>query len=130
MSAGTSGGMSGEMTMDWDTAVRTVQRFVEAYEAAARGDDFGPLEALTTVDAVAAFLVESHAGTVMPLRSRTAVPRDASIEVDLSGVELPPDGTVVVPFAGSGFARDDFQGSLTLTVGADGLVERARFDAP
>jgi hypothetical protein len=117
-------------TLDRDAAVRIVERFVDAFQAAARGDDFGVLDGVTTGDAVAAFLVESHSGTVMPLRSRTAVPRNATIEVDLGGVELPPDGTVVVPFVGGGFARPDFQGSLALTVAEDGRVERARFDAP
>jgi hypothetical protein len=129
MAAQTTGGM----TMDQATAVGIVERFVAGFQAASRADDedgFGALEEVTTEDSVAAFLVESHSGTVMPLRSRTAIPRNASIVVDLDGVELPPDGTVVVPFVGSGFARDDFQGSLALTIAADGRVARARFDAP
>jgi hypothetical protein len=107
-----------------------VERFSTAFHGAAGEEDFSRLEALAAPGAVAAFLVESHSATVVPLVSRTAVPAGARLEIDLDDLASPLPDQVVVPFTGHGFARPDFTGELRLDLDGDGRLTRVRFDAP
>jgi hypothetical protein len=107
-----------------------VERFSTAFHGAAGSEDFSRLEALAAPGAVAAFLVESHSATVVPLVSRTAVPAGARLELDLDGLTTPLPGLVLVPFTGHGFARPDFTGELRLELDDHGRLARVRYDAP
>lgn len=122
--------------MDQPAARQLVSQFVDAFHTAAATRRLDAFRSVATPDAQAAFLVESHSGTVVPLASETAVPAGARVDVDLDRVLLvtdqyAPEGPprIVVPFAGHGFAREDFSGDLILKL-RDGQVERARFHAP
>jgi hypothetical protein len=110
--------------MDHRAAVDLVRRFAAAFNAAA-GDDLAALAAVATPTAVAGYLVESHAGVVAPLTSRTSVPAGARLEVDLERVTVPASGG----FTGHGFARDDFRGDAELHLDGD-RVARVLFRAP
>jgi hypothetical protein len=114
--------------MDHRAAVDLVRRFADAFNAAA-GDDLAALEAVATPTAVAGYLVESHAGVVAPLASRTSVPAGARLEVDLERVTVRAPGMVVAGFTGHGFARDDFRGDTELHLDGD-RVARVLFRAP
>jgi hypothetical protein len=114
--------------VDGRAAVELVRRFADAFNAAA-GGDLAALAAVTTPTAVAGYLVESHAGVVAPLASRTSVPAGARLEVDLERVTVPAPGMVVAGFTGYGFAREDFRGDAELHL--DGKrVARVLFRAP
>jgi hypothetical protein len=110
-------------------AAELARRFVEAYNAAAAADDRGRLLEVATPEAVAGYLVESHAGVVAPLASRTGVPTGASLDIDPARAEEPVPGLVVVPFKGYGFPRSDFAGEAELQL-VDGKVARVVFRAP
>ena len=70
--------------MDHRAAVELVRRFADAFNAAAEGD-LAALAAVATPTAVAGYLVESHAGVVAPLASRTSVPAGAAWRSTWSG---------------------------------------------
>jgi hypothetical protein len=114
--------------MDHGAAVDLVRRFAAAFNAAA-GDDLAALAAVATPTAVAGYVVESHAGVVAPLTSRTSVPAGARLEVDLERVTVLAPGMVVAGFTGHGFARDDFRGDAELHLDGD-RVARVLFRAP
>ena len=74
-------------------------------------------------------LVESHAGVVAPLASRTGVPSGASLDIDPARASEPVPGLVVVPFKGHGFPRPDFVGEAELHLAGD-KVTKVVFRAP
>ena len=113
--------------MDRRAAADLVRRFADAFNVAA-GDDLAALAAVATPTAVAGYLVESHAGVVAPLASRTSVPAGARLDVDLERVTVPAPGMVVAGFTGHGFARDDFRGDAELHLDGD-RVARVLFRA-
>jgi hypothetical protein len=110
-------------------AVAVARRFVDAYNAAAAADDRALLAPVTADGAVAAYLVESQSGVVVPLDSRTGVPAGARLDADPERAEAPIPGLVVVPFKGHGFPRPDFVGDAELHL-QDGQVAKVLFRAP
>jgi hypothetical protein len=106
------------------------RRFAEAYNAAAVSEDPGAaLAAVATPTAMAGFLVESQSGVVAPLTSRTAVPRQARLEVDPARAQAPIAELVVAPFTGYGFPREDLAGEIELHLEQD-RITRVLFRAP
>jgi hypothetical protein len=116
-------------TLDRRAAVEVARRFVDAYNAAAAAGDRGLLTPVAADGAVAAYLVESQSGVVVPLDSRTGVPAGARLDVDPERAEAPIPDLVVVPFKGHGFPRPDFVGDAELHL-RDGKVTKVLFRAP
>jgi hypothetical protein len=121
--------VTGAPMLDRRAAVEVARRFVDTYNAAAAADDRALLAPVAADGAVAAYLVESQSGVVVPLASRTGVPAGAWLEVDPERADAPIPDLVVVPFKGHGFPRPDFVGDAELHL-RDGKVAKVLFRAP
>ena len=117
-------------TLDRRAAVEVARRFADAYNAAAAAGDRGLLAPVAADGAVAAYLVESQSGVVVPLDSRTGVPTGAQLDVDPARATEPVPGLVLVPFKVHGFPRPDFVGEAELHLEDGGKVTRVVFRAP